>query len=62
MNKKMSFSCTLAAGMEVSAYFAPAITVIELAQETSICISGSPQNGYMQNDDLDKDFDTILDD
>ena len=33
----MNFSRTLASGMEVSDYFAPAITVIELAQETSIC-------------------------
>lgn len=57
----MSFSCTLAAGMEVSAYFAPAITVIELAQETSICIV-SQQNGSMMNDNLDEDdYTTILD-
>ena len=52
----MNFSRTLASGMEVSDYFAPAITVIELAQETSIC-TFSPQNGFIQNDNLDDDDD-----
>lgn len=33
----MDLLCSLASGMEVSDYFAPAITVIEMAQETSIC-------------------------
>ena len=28
--------------MEASVYFAPSITVIELAQETSVCQAGSP--------------------
>ena len=53
----MNFSRTLAAGMEVSDYFAPAITVIELAQETPIC--GSPQKNSGENEDLYSD--TILD-
>ena len=56
----MNFSRTLASGMEVSDYFAPAITVIELAQETSICIV-SRQNGSMMNDNLGDDDETILD-
>lgn len=51
----MNFSRTLAAGMEVSDYFAPAITVIELAQETSVCISGSQQNGKFENESLGDD-------
>ena len=52
----MNFSRTLASGMEVSDYFVPAITVIEMAQETSIC-TGSLQNGSMMNDNLDDDDD-----
>ena len=60
MNKKIKFSCTLAAGMEASDYFAPAITVIEMAQETSIC-TGSLQNGSMVNDNLDEDYETNFD-
>ena len=56
----MNFSRTLASGMEVSDYFAPAITVIELAQETSIC-TGSLQNGSMVNDNLDEDYETNFD-
>ena len=51
----MDLLCTLAAGMEASDYFAPAITVIELAQETSVCISGS------QVDPLDSTHDGIND-
>ena len=57
----MNFSRTLAAGMEVSDYFAPAITVIELAQETSVC-KGSDLNGYMENEDVKDPFDIFLDD
>lgn len=38
----MNFSCTLASRMEAGVYFAPSITVIELAQETSVCQPGSP--------------------
>lgn len=53
----MNFSRTLASGMEVSDYFAPAITVIEMAQETPIC--GSPQKNSGENEDLYSD--TILD-
>ena len=42
--------------MEVSDYFAPAITVIELAQEASVC------NVSIMNEDLyDDDDKTILD-
>lgn len=49
--------------MEAGVYFAPSITVIELAQETSVCgVTGSQQNGYIQNDNLDDDYNTILDD
>lgn len=52
----MNFSCTLASGMEAGAYFAPSITIIELAQETSVLI-GSTQNGNATTDDLgDDDF------
>ena len=54
----MNFSRTLAAGMEASDYFAPAITVIELAQETSVC-QGSMQKSSGETDDLYSD--TILD-
>ena len=57
----MNFSRTLAAGMKASDYFAPAITVIELAQETSVC-KGSDLNGNMENEDVNDPFDTILDD
>ena len=53
----MNFSRTLAAGMEASDYFAPAITVIELAQEALVCISDIQQCG--ETDDLYSD--TILD-
>lgn len=49
----MNFSCTLASRMEAGVYFAPSITVIELAQETSICIPGS------QVDPLDSTHDGI---
>ena len=57
----MNFSRTLAAGMEVSDYFAPAITVIELAQETSVCISGSPVDSlYSTHDGINtEDIDSI---
>ena len=57
----MDLLCSLASGMEVSDYFAPAITVIELAQETSVC-KGSDLNGNMENEDVNDPFDTILDD
>ena len=57
----MDLLCSLASGMEVSDYFAPAITVIEMAQEASVC-KGSDLNGNMENEDVNDPFDTILDD
>lgn len=52
----MNFSRTLASGMEVSDYFAPAITVIELAQETSICdVSQVDPLDYSIHEGIDKE-------
>lgn len=58
----MNFSCTLASRMEAGAYFAPSITVIELAQETSV-LNGSIQDGNATTDDLvdDDDFTSMFD-
>ena len=57
----MNFSRTLASGMEVSDYFAPAITVIELAQEASICIVSKQDSSGVTEDLYDDDDKTILD-
>ena len=51
----MNFSRTLASGMEVSDYFAPAITVIELAQETSICTVSQVDPLYSTHDGINED-------
>ena len=52
----MNFSRTLASRMEVSDYFAPAITVIELAQETSICdVSQVDPLDYSIHEGIDKE-------
>lgn len=57
----MNFSRTLASGMEVSDYFAPAITVIELAQETSICIViVSQQNFSAVSEDVSEEEDKMF--
>ena len=47
--------------MEVSDYFAPAITVIELAQETSICIVSKQYSSGVTEDLYEDDTKTILD-
>ena len=57
----MNFSRTLASGMEVSDYFAPAITVIELAQETSICQVSEQYSSGVTEDLYEDDTKTILD-
>lgn len=54
----MNFARTLASGMEVSDYFAPAITIIELAQETSICIV-SQQNFSAVSEDVSEEEDKM---
>ena len=43
--------------MEASVYFAPSITVIELAQETSVCQAGSPVESFGEtiHDGLNED-------
>ena len=57
----MDLLCSLASGMEVSDYFAPAITVIELAQEASICIVSKQDSSGVTEDLYDDDDKTILD-
>lgn len=63
MNRKINQLRSSRSNENWDVYFAPAIVIIELTQETSVCVNTSNQDFSGDNDDLEDDtfIDTILD-